>query len=867
MSVYNVEPYIEEAVNSIIEQDINFTENVQIIFVNDGSTDSSGKFCEKYKTAYPHNVVVVHKQNEGLAKARQAGIPFVKGKYVSFFDPDDILSKETLRNVYAFFEKNFDKTDVVAIPIIMFGVQKGQHPLNNKFNGGSRIIDLKTEPNIAQMSMASAFFKKEAISNLDADPTLVVSEDAKELFKILMRKQTIGVVKEACYHYRKRPDSNVGGARQKKDWYLKYLTNFTEWAIHYSISSFGEIPQFIQYTLLYDLQWKLLQQEPPLELFTDEELLEYQNKLFELTKYFDTNIICSRLRLCREHIIYLLYKKFGTPPQLLKMGNTNGVLAFDNCVISTLDKLQTRIEFIRFDKDCVTVEGSQLVPLVGLDEPKIYLKVDKQLIPTEKNDFSQPIRSSGVDIAKRVWFKGKVKLPASNVGIVTQYGELTVNQKVVFGKHAPIGLPQSYYCHEGYIIQPSSTGFVIKPGGMFKKITREFKFCRFLAKKDFRLISSVILRRLACHFLRLVLPKNIWLVTDKANKAGDNGEALFEYLVKNKAKIGCTPIFAISKSSPDYERIKKIGPVIPYMSEWHKLIHLVATRTISAYSHDEITSPFLKKSAYFADLLQRSKIVFLQHGIIKDDVSKGLNRPHKNFALFVTSAQREAESIRSGNYGYDPEQVILTGLPRYDYLVSNCEKHITIMPTWRRNLVGSYSAKTSQWSPLPNFKESLFYKFYDELLNSKELLDKADELGYQIRFLPHPVFFIYNNLLNFDKRVLVYADDVSYRDVYAKSELVVTDFSSAVFDFVYLGKPVIYCHFDTNHYNDGYFDYERDGFGEVEHTVPATVSRIIEYMENNCKIKDLYAKRVADFFAFNDRKNCERVVEKIINLD
>lgn len=110
--------------------------------------------------------------------------------------------------------------------------------------------------------------------------------------------------------------------------------------------------------------------------------------------------------------------------------------------------------------------------------------------------------------------------------------------------------------------------------------------------------------------------------------------------------------------------------------------------------------------------------------------------------------------------------------------------------------------------------------------------------------------------------------------MFARNKLLITDFSSVAFDFAYLRKPVIYCQFDADNffngghdYKRGYFDYERDGFGEVEYDLESTVDRIIEYMENDCKLKDKYRERIDKFFAFNDQNNCQRVYEEIIKLD
>ena len=130
MSVYNVEAYINEAVDSILNQDIGFEENVQIVFVDDGSQDRSGKICEEYQERFPQNMVVIHKENGGLSSARNEGLKHVEGRYINFFDPDDKLSANTLSRVYYFFSQHDEEVDLVSIPIYLFGAQSGPHILN-----------------------------------------------------------------------------------------------------------------------------------------------------------------------------------------------------------------------------------------------------------------------------------------------------------------------------------------------------------------------------------------------------------------------------------------------------------------------------------------------------------------------------------------------------------------------------------------------------------------------------------------------------------------------------------------------------------------------------------------------------------------
>ena len=120
MAVYNVENYIREAVESLIHQTIGFS-HIQLIMVDDGSTDTSGKICDEYQKKYSENVVVIHKENGRQASARNAGLPYVKGKYVNFLDPDDTLDADVMEKVKAFMDTH-SETDVCSIPYFLFGI-------------------------------------------------------------------------------------------------------------------------------------------------------------------------------------------------------------------------------------------------------------------------------------------------------------------------------------------------------------------------------------------------------------------------------------------------------------------------------------------------------------------------------------------------------------------------------------------------------------------------------------------------------------------------------------------------------------------------------------------------------------------------
>ena len=106
--VYNVEDYLHYAIESLGKQTY---KNFEIILVNDGSTDDSGKLCDDYSEKHS-NVRVFHKENGGLSDARNFGVQKAKGEFITFLDPDDYLEAYSLELLVSIQEKN--NCDIVS---------------------------------------------------------------------------------------------------------------------------------------------------------------------------------------------------------------------------------------------------------------------------------------------------------------------------------------------------------------------------------------------------------------------------------------------------------------------------------------------------------------------------------------------------------------------------------------------------------------------------------------------------------------------------------------------------------------------------------------------------------------------------------
>lgn len=99
--VYNVEKYINDAINSVIEQTY---DDIEIILVDDGSKDSSGTICDLYKKK-DNRIKVIHQENKGLSGARNTGLDVAKGEYIMFLDSDDIFPKNACKDMLEYIEK------------------------------------------------------------------------------------------------------------------------------------------------------------------------------------------------------------------------------------------------------------------------------------------------------------------------------------------------------------------------------------------------------------------------------------------------------------------------------------------------------------------------------------------------------------------------------------------------------------------------------------------------------------------------------------------------------------------------------------------------------------------------------------------
>lgn len=902
MAVYNCEPFLRETLDSIVNQDItelcryengkktdariSFEEAVQVIMVDDGSKDSSGSICDEYAAKFP-NFEVIHKENGGVASARNAGLERVEGKYMNFLDSDDKFTPNVLATMYDFFERNYEKTDVITMPLQFFDATSGAHWQNYKFKEISRVVDLFNEYDSPLMFVNASFFKSEYKDKVRFDGRLVCGEDIKYICEILSHRMTLGLVSDCSYMYRRRSsgeESLVQSSKKKRGWYFDYFTALVHWGVDFCKAKWGYIPYYFQNILVCDLQWRFSNdyEDDALKILSAEEYEKYKDILYSSLSDFDDEIILHQRFLWIEHKCMMLIKKHGSLPEKC-IYDDDVRLRFGNTLLCWLSTCTTKLDFVKIENGHLTVEGVSKILGYPDDTPvSVYVSVkngdsEPVLCPCEITDRDVNSYRLGEILFRGVAFKASV--PTSDISdaeikIVTSVdGQNIVKKDLRFGFFCPVSADyeNGYYYNDGYALQARNDGFRLFACTKKEKRKLEREFIRELRGSSKLGAKKAALARFITAIYKKLHKKPLWIISDRTNKAGDNGEAFFRHL-KSTGFKRANYVYAIEKGSADYARLKSIKGVIDRNSKKYKMLYLAATHIISSHADASVLDPFIGYNNAYRDMLSNKKFIFLQHGITQNDISGWLNRFNKNIYGFICSAEREARSIIEGNYHYDESRVWLTGMPRFDRLYDNPKKYITLMPTWRRYLANMTDVQSGVWRVIPGFTSSEYFKFYNALINDERVLRACKENGYTLCFMPHPNIINDVNLFDKNKDVIFFDISKEYRDIYAESSLILTDYSSAVFDFAYMRKPVLYAHFDKSTFfagdhvcTEGYFDYEQDGFGEVSYNYEDTVAHLISYIENDCKLGDKYRERINSFFAFNDRENCSRIVDRILN--
>ena len=884
MAVYNTELYLAEAVDSVLAQDQGIG-RVQLILVDDGSSDGSPAICDDYAARFPENILVIHKENGGVSSARNAGLEAAAAPIVNFMDSDDKFAPNVVREVLDFIARDAEEqADVYSIPLYFFDGREGQHQLNRKFSGGSRIIDLKKEPEMIQLHSNSAFIRKSVLDemNIRFDTRLKFAEDARLIQEILIRKMKLGVVASCRYLYRIRsagPRSAIQTAYESKAWWRPHLEYFLTATAERCRELLGYIPAFIQYTICYDLQWRVKREEFNHQALSPEDIAVYKQELRQIMRCVDDEIIFAQRHIGPDRKYYMLKLKYGEPAAIgIDADSQEFTADFSREGPPVkLGPAETSVRRADIRDGSLILEG--WVSGFGDDAKALRIIAESgEEVSSETVWLDPPRKVTGLDdfILYKQYYRVRIR-PGSSVkdcrlrfSVLYPFGKIAV-KKINYEEQSVIrDVPWNFYCGDGWMVRGNSEEIFLRKVSKPETFLNELRCQLTLCGADLPYARKAALSRALCQAAKIFKRGQVWLISDEKDRAGGNGEALFRYL-SEKGGREIRAYFALRKNSPDFGRMRQFGKVLDPDSKSFKLIYMLADRIISSSADEFITNPFYRADPCYCDIHRNKSFVYLGSGVLTEDLSDRLGYIGKHFRGFVTGGIPEYESVlKNEGYHYTENEVWLTGMPRYDLLYRNSGRKITVIPERRDSLFAAVQDPESAPVLLPEFEESAFFLFYSGLLNNERLLGKAEELGYSLQVMTPPDMAEVMRAMRLSEKVRILPEETLYRDIFAESDLILTDHSPAAFDFAYLRQPVIYAPFDTEEFRrgrglrkPGRFDPARDGFGETVYDAGAAAEVMIEAMENGCQAKPEYAERADRFFAFRDRKNCERVYNKI----
>ena len=292
-----------------------------------------------------------------------------------------------------------------------------------------------------------------------------------------------------------------------------------------------------------------------------------------------------------------------------------------------------------------------------------------------------------------------------------------------------------------------------------------------------------------------VLKKEVWLICESEKEARDNGYWLFKYICEKHSEINA--IYAIKYNSSDYAKVSALGKTCQYGSIIHWAYYLSAKYNISTQKGGKPNAAICYVLEIYG-ILQNVRI-FLQHGITYND-AEWLYYRNTKMRLFVCGAKPEYDYVKE-HFGYPEGYVKYLGFSRFDNLINtpqkNMKKRILVMPTWREWLVLNTKMR-EEVNYSGNFTDSGYYKAWNEFLHDEQLSKILEENDVELLFYPHRNMQPYLDFFEIKDDNIKIASWKAYdiQDLIINSDLMITDYSSVLFDYAYLKKTILFYQFD-----------------------------------------------------------------------
>lgn len=829
-AVFNTEQYLNDFFISIVQQKC-FQGFIEIICVDDGSTDDSAKIIKEWQARYPRNIQYYYQENAGPGAARNMGLRVATGDWITFIDSDDFIAEDYFSIVGEEIASGKENKLIICNHYTYDEKTKRkilEHPLKFRFTHNKEQVTLSDRTKFVHILVNSAFFRRDSIfaANLSFDPDLRPTfEDGDFVLKYLLsiRKPKVLLLRTARYFHRIRisEDSLYSSAKNIESHYILPFTSGLR-IVQNTFVKRGFIPQFLQQTLLY-----------------------------MVTRYYKS-IIRNQIHL--DAISPGLRERFSS---------------LINNIFTYIDADSIRNPYFPFlSEDLEFYFLTQFKPKERIPQ-KIYI------IKYDSSKQQLLIHYFSANPSPEIFFS------VNNTQVTPVYSKLM--EKKFSGSPA-------YYKYCVWIQIPTVAHCIAAHSD-----ANQYKFIFMVKNKKFMDIASVdtIIRILSEEPCFSIIDKefyckkigkttyfknkyaNSWVFMDRDVQADDNAEHMYRFVAKKYPHVKI--FFILRKNSHDWDRLYKEGfNLIPFGGISHLAALMNCDYFLSSHLDKYVTS-------YYGKKLQRCmhyKFVYFGHGVFKDDLSDYLAKRSPLVDCFTRTTEQEYHSIVDDHspYTLSEKEVVLTGMPRHDSLFDLSipqENLIVFMPTWRNKIVGSVNRSTNTRAKVDSFLDSEYARKIYSLLASERLDTVLRTTGYKFVFFPHVNIQPYLPDMKIPTSItcLRHSDIHSIQTLFKRAKILITDYSSVAFEAALIGRHIIYYQFDRvtifgsgHFYKKGYYSYEEHGFGPVIETESALLDYLMNCIGHDCRIDDVYLQRMRDTFQFRDTNNRERVFQAIQNL-
>lgn len=839
IAMYRVADYLPDFLDSLEKQSLSGID-LECIFVDDGSPFDEARLASEWLTRTGTSGTVLQKENGGVSSARNAGLEQATGDWVSFPDPDDILSPSYLREIALYIGSALGQAADAVAGNLLFYIEETEevsntHPLSYKFDGRQN-LNLRRIPHIIQLHCASTFMRRETLlrAGLRFDERLRIGEDALLLSQLLALSDEplLGVVPQARYLYRKRRsmDSAIDKAGADPQALIdRYELGFLP--LVRRLHEASRLNEWLGHVILYDLAWPFRQElsvHPMSSMMSEDQKQHLLSLIREVLGHFDPKWIHTAIKPSIPRDVRWLWHVLAAEGRLETLPTV-----ISSPQVQSLDRRRGLLEVRYFTtspapSECVQIGGRPAEPSHS--------------------------KTRTVDVfGQRSMYERILWVPSTGWLRFEVDGELQpLSYEDPLPKYSLFRA--DYMTHFTNPLKAQPRAAILREGLEKPPVKPKWK----VSRKNY---------------------DGAWLFMDRVGMAQDNAEHLYRLTRRKHPEINAW--FVLEQGSPDWHRLKSEGfRLTPYLSKEHIRLLLRAQHVLSSHIDREISDPL--PLSWYENGERPWAFTFLQHGVTHNNLSHWFNQ--KDITTLVTSTRAEQGALTGDltPYRLTTREAVLTGMPRHDALLAKAKAHderadrnvLLIAPTWRKGLTfGTRSSRSGKHES--DLGGSSYVRAWREVLRSDELRELAREHGMEIVFLPHPATREHADLFEVPDDVgQAQYGDGDIQDLLARTRTLITDYTSLAFDIAYAGMTTIYYQFDKAEvyggfhiFVPGYFDYGRDGFGPVCTSLTELTASARELFAAH---RDLgawpspYRERIEQTFEYRDGLSGERVLQAVL---